>query len=99
MYEKEYAIKIKEKVNESKKPILVEDTVDYIMGYEKLKYYYSNELIKHKHIGIMEQDKYCKYDKESSLYDTLYTNLYEENSSIKVLIGVFYKEMNPFLHD
>lgn len=94
MFEKEIAVKIKEKVDKSNEPVLVEDTVDYIGGYRKLKYYYPNELIKNKHIDMMKQDKYCRYDKENSLYETLY-----DNSNIKVLIGVFHKEIKSFLHD
>lgn len=99
MYSEELAIKIKEKVDKSNKPILVKDTVNYIGGYRELKYYYPNEDVKKAHIENMKQDIYCRYSEDSSLYETLYNNYFKDNSSIRVLMGVFYKEMNEFLEE
>jgi hypothetical protein len=99
MYSEELAIKIKEKVDKSKKTILVKDTVNYIGGYRELKYFYPNETVKKEHIENMRQDIYCRYSEDSPLYETLYNNFFKENCSIRVLMGVFYKEMNEFLED
>jgi hypothetical protein len=96
MYSKDGAMEIKQTVNKSTDPILVEDCANYLNGYRKLKYYYSNDSMKQKHVIKMEQEQY-KLDSEERLYDTLYDDLFKTNEAIKVIQGVFYKSINSII--
>lgn len=78
MYEKDYAEKIKQKIDICNTPILIEDSANYLSGYRRLKYYYSTKTIRNKHIEQMKADIHCKHDTEVPLYDTLYANYHRK---------------------
>lgn len=86
-FDADYAAKIR-RIKESKEPILVEESVNYMERHHILKYYYSNESIREGHVKRMEQN-YYRYNKDNPSYDIF---CFKNNDSIKVLTAVFEKE-------
>ena len=98
MYDKDFALKIVEKVKKEKK-CLISEYSDLIAGVKTLKYYYINEEEKEKHSKSMISQGYELLDKyKEGLYVSLNLNS-SKSENIYVTVGIYtkYNYYKPFV--